>query len=128
MDSLVKGPLDRGDYTPRRGDCLAGSDAEGNQPVLELAAGGRRMSGIITVDAEVLERVLYLTAEHVRTWRDRGNWYWFLGLLEEVVELALSLVGLHGDPPEHELRQVASICLNWLDLRAERALRQGGAQ
>lgn len=39
-------------------------------------------------------------------------------LMEEVAELALSLQGKHVHTPELELREIASIAINWLDMRA----------
>jgi len=35
-------------------------------------------------------------------------------LLAEVAELAYALEGRHEHPPEHELIQIAGICINWL--------------
>ena len=61
--------------------------------------------------------VLWLKDLHRKTWRDKPEWRWLLGLLEEVVELTASLVGLHAGPPEWELTQIAAICLNWLEYR-----------
>ena len=59
--------------------------------------------------------VLRLKREHLDTWRDRPDSYWFMRLSQEVGELGGSLVGDHPHPPEWELMQIASICLNWLD-------------
>lgn len=63
------------------------------------------------------ESVLKLKREHQQTWRDKSDWFWLLGLLEEFVELALSLAGLHRHAPEVELRQIAAIAINWLEKR-----------
>ena len=60
-----------------------------------------------------------LKDQHRYTWRDRGQLKWALGLLEEVAELMLSLVGLHRGPPEWELQQIAAIAWNWLEMRRE---------
>lgn len=65
-----------------------------------------------------LVKVLNLKDKHRHTWRDKPAWYWYLGLFEEVVELALALMGIHKDKPEWELMQIAAICLNWLDMEA----------
>jgi hypothetical protein len=62
-----------------------------------------------------------LKEQHKATWRNKPEWYWFISLLEEFVELGLSLVGLHKDPPDLELRQIAAICLNWLEMREEQS-------
>lgn len=64
------------------------------------------------------EEVIKLKREHCRTWRDKSDWFWLLGLLEEVYELSLSLIGLHRHLPETELRQIATIAMNWLEKRA----------
>lgn len=62
--------------------------------------------------------------QYLTHWRDRPDDYWLARLMQEVGELASSLVGDHDDPPEHELRQIAGICINWLEKRlaASRAL------
>jgi hypothetical protein len=64
--------------------------------------------------------VLDLMIEHGETWRDEPESIWLDGLREEVDELASALNGIHDHTPEHELRQIAAICLNWLDMRAAR--------
>lgn len=69
-----------------------------------------------------VELVLKLKRQHCGTWRDKPDWYWALGLLEEILELLLSLAGLHQHLVGWELQQVASICLNWLEYRRSRGL------
>lgn len=64
-----------------------------------------------------LHEVVALQDEHRKTWRDKPESYWLFRLLEEVTELAGSLFGNHKHPVEWELKQIASICLNWLDMR-----------
>ena len=66
---------------------------------------------------EVERLVLELKHGHRHTWRRKSGLYWLLKLLEEVVELSLALVGLHKHTPEHELAQIATIAMNWLELR-----------
>lgn len=63
------------------------------------------------------EAVLDLKRKHSETWRDMPESYWLARLMEEVGELASSVVGDHKDPVEWELTQIAAICLNWLDMR-----------
>ena len=67
----------------------------------------------------VLETIS-LMSDHKTTWRDKPEWFWFLMLLEEVVELLGALVGWHKDPIDFELMQIASICMNWMDMRRSR--------
>ena len=70
-------------------------------------------------------KIWNLAEEHRQTWRDKGKWYWYLGLLEEVAELGLALAGLHknkhlslrDDDVEWELRQIGAIALNWVRFR-----------
>lgn len=69
-----------------------------------------------------LEKVLVLKNYHQQTWREKPEWYWMLSLAEEVVELMLSLMHLHAGPVEWELQQIASIALNWLEMRESREL------
>lgn len=66
------------------------------------------------------EAILNLAIYHRETWRNKHQWFWFLSLLEEVLELGLSLLGLHKDRPEHELKQIAAICINWWDYRHQK--------
>ena len=65
----------------------------------------------------ILIPVTALAETHCRTWRDDPESVWLAGLMEEVAELAQSLEGKHEHPPETELRQIAAICLNWLEMR-----------
>jgi len=67
----------------------------------------------------VLEQIAQLKTKYRHAWGDRPRWYWMLGLLEEVAELALSLMGLHAGPVEWELLQIATICANWIECREE---------
>ena len=57
-----------------------------------------------------------LVKEHEKTWRDQDEGRWLAGLIAEVGELANSLHGNHRHPPDLELKQIAAICLNWLDM------------
>ena len=50
-------------------------------------------------------------------WRDRDDSYWLMRLVQEVGELASSLACDHDDTPEHELKQIGSIAINWLAKR-----------
>lgn len=68
---------------------------------------------LIGADAEDL--VIELKRTHQTTWRDKGNLFWLLGLLEEIWELLLSLLKLHRHEPKWELRQISSIAMNWLE-------------
>lgn len=61
--------------------------------------------------------VLDLKYKHCKTWRDKPDWYWFMQLMEEVFELALSLLGLHRHGPDIELAQIASIAMNFMEKR-----------
>jgi len=68
----------------------------------------------------VEQKVIGLKRVHSQTWRDCGQLKWTVGLLEEVWELLLALVGLHRHSPDWELRQIAAIAMNWLEMREER--------
>lgn len=48
------------------------------------------------------------------TWKDKSRWFWYWSLVEEVIELGLSLLGLHKDPPKLELLQIGSVSINFL--------------
>lgn len=65
---------------------------------------------------DVMRRILSLKEEHKATWRGKGICLWYLGLLEEVIELGLALVGLHHGPVDRELLQIATIAANWLEM------------
>ena len=66
---------------------------------------------------EVLDAVLALKEQHSITWRLRPEPYWCARLMQEVGELAAALVNDHEHSPDWELTQIASICLNWLEMR-----------
>ena len=63
--------------------------------------------------------VVEMSKEKEKLWRDKDDAYWLCRLLQEMGELSSSLIGDHPDPPELELCQIASICLNWLDKRTK---------
>jgi hypothetical protein len=67
----------------------------------------------------VVQEVIELKEKHCKTWRNRSQFYWTVGLLEEVAELIGALVGVHRGPVELELKQIAAICMNWLEMRLE---------
>ena len=71
--------------------------------------------------------VLSLKRVHKNTWTDKPSAFWFFGLLEEVVELGLSLLGLHRHAPEYELKQISSIALNWMEMRHSRWQKEASA-
>jgi hypothetical protein len=60
----------------------------------------------------VLSAVLKLKNDHSHTWRDKPSIHWLRGLCE------VALCGLHRHSPDTELRQIAAIALNWLEMRA----------
>ena len=88
-------------------------------PVQAVIIGLLTLVVVLLMELEqvVLEQVAQLKQKHKCTWRDKPQWYWMLGLLEEVVELGLTLIGLHEGPVEWELLQIAAICLNWIEYR-----------
>jgi hypothetical protein len=73
-------------------------------------------------DTVALDGVLRVANNHIETWRNLPESKWYLGLMEEMAELGLALVGEHQHLPDHELRQIAAIAINWLDYRNELAL------
>lgn len=66
-----------------------------------------------------LDYVLQFKWAHRYNWRDKSDAYWFDRLIKEITELQAALFSYHRDSAEHELAQVASICLNWLDYRLD---------
>lgn len=71
----------------------------------------------------IVEKVVLLKEKHGTTWRDKSEWYWAMGLLEEILELIGSLLRIHSGPTDWELMQISAICMNWLELRNERRNR-----
>ena len=67
---------------------------------------------------DIIDEVIALKNKYRGKWRGKPNSYWFARLIQECGELGSSLVGDHDDAVEQELRQIASICLNWLEMRA----------
>ena len=67
-----------------------------------------------------MNRVLRYKHKYRQHWRDRSEEWWFIRLQQEVGELADTFTGeLEEAIRTHELRQIASICFNWLDKRGE---------
>lgn len=64
---------------------------------------------------QVERRVLDAKAACNSLWLDKGDPYWLFRLLQETGELASVLAGDHDDTIEHELVQIASIAMNWLE-------------
>lgn len=79
------------------------------------------ISGLFLRQQLIVEDCIYLVAQHSETWRKEPESYWLSRLIEEVGELAMALNDRHEHTPELELRQIAAIAINWLDMRAERA-------
>ncbi len=72
----------------------------------------------------VLE-VLALKDQHKATWRRRPETFWLARLVAEVGELSLALLGTeptkpHLHTPDSELKQIAAIAMNWLEMREEK--------
>ena len=67
----------------------------------------------------VVEEVLKIADMHQHTWRDQSETFWALGLIQEIGELSGALIGRHHHTPDMELRQIAAICINWLDYRKD---------
>lgn len=63
------------------------------------------------------KQVLDLKEKYKTAWRDKPECYWFSRLVAEVGELGSSLADDHEHSPDLELAQIASICLNWLEIR-----------
>ncbi len=63
----------------------------------------------------VEELVIKRKRRYKEHWRGASDWYWLRRLLEEVFELVAALLRLHKDSPLHELEQIASICMNWME-------------
>ena len=70
----------------------------------------------------VAKSIIELKEKHHQTWRDKSQTYWVFRLIEEVVELIGSLLGLHKGPVEWELMQISAICMNWIELRNPQVL------
>lgn len=62
-----------------------------------------------------MEKLIEYAKEHRHLWRLEGDHYWLARLQQEVAELTLSLDGQHEDPKNHDLLQIATICINWLE-------------
>ena len=58
--------------------------------------------------------------KYLTHWRTKSNLYWFVCLVEEVFELGFALLRLHRHSPNHELRGIASVCINWIEYRYEK--------
>ena len=65
----------------------------------------------------IINDILEIKEKHRETWRDKPDEIWLTHFIEEVAELVLSVHGKHNHSPDIELKQIASICLNWLEMR-----------
>ena len=61
--------------------------------------------------------VLALKNEHPHIWKGASEVYWYYKLLKELRELRLVLTKPHKHTTDHVLKQIAAICLNWLEMR-----------
>ena len=75
----------------------------------------------IPINIEECEaHVLALRRLHRDTWAGKSDLWWACGLVEEITELILALLGLHrcrgtrSATVQHELAQISSIAMNWL--------------
>lgn len=66
-----------------------------------------------------MKRLIEYAKDHQHLWRDEHESYWLARLQQEVAELVLTLDKQHDGPREHELLQIATICINWLDMRED---------
>ena len=66
-----------------------------------------------------MKQTLEYKRKYEAYWRDEPETWWLARLLQEVGELADTLTGETEDDTSLELRQIASICMNWLDMRGE---------
>lgn len=73
------------------------------------------MTAIMPTEGNRVEDVVALKEQYKHLWRDQDDFYWYCRLVEEVGELGGVLVGNHNDTRAHELKQIAAICLNWLE-------------
>jgi NTP pyrophosphatase (non-canonical NTP hydrolase) len=62
---------------------------------------------------ELMNRI-YL--EKAESWHDKSDLYRLVGLVEEVGELAESLLKNDYENAKHELAQIGSIAMNWADM------------
>ena len=69
-----------------------------------------------------IDGIIKLVKEHSQTWRDRPETYWFARFVEEVGNLGCSIFGEHWSEraADEVLARIASICINWLDMRQNR--------
>lgn len=74
---------------------------------------------------DVINAVCCLVAKYGDKWREKPDSYWLARLMQEVGELASALVDDHPHTPDWELTQIASICINWLDMRQRVAALSG---
>ena len=98
--------------------CLADAVATITTLEAKLAAAQERIREL-EGEADPSMGVLAYQREHEHRWKDKPDAYWMERLWQEIQELRDTLDGKHEGPVEHELRQIGSICINWL-LRANR--------
>lgn len=75
--------------------------------------GSSPVSATVESYSAPLRRVEDYADEYADHWRGRSSWYWMWRLTQEVAEALGVLIGVHDDDLDHELTQIASICVNW---------------
>lgn len=68
----------------------------------------------------VEELVIRRKRHYKHYWRDAPDWYWLWRLLQELAELTGALLRIHSHSPRHELEQIASISMNWMEKRPQK--------
>jgi len=67
-----------------------------------------------------MKQILQYKHRYWDYWREHPEEWWLARLMQEVGELADTFTGERPDDARpHELRQIASLCMNWLDMRGE---------
>lgn len=62
-----------------------------------------------------IAKIIKQVERHASTWPNETQEYWLNCLISEIGELADALRDDHPDPPERELVEISSLCINWLN-------------
>lgn len=89
----------------------------------DLVRSNDKLNVDLWVEGSPVMATIRMQQKYKDHWREKGDWYWFWKLSQEIMALAWNVAGFHRDgSPRWELMQIASICLNWMQLHEARKL------
>lgn len=87
----------------------------------DLVRANDKMNMELWVEGSPIMATIRMQQKYKDHWREKNDWYWFWKLAQEFLALGWNVAGFHRDgSPRWELMQIASICMNWMQLHEAR--------